>query len=760
MRFPIVLQHDDRDCGAACLSMIAKFHGHSMPLSRFRELTKTDRIGSTLYGLIDGARQIGLESEALSGSFNDLLQGIESKEISYPFIAHIVSEDTTLHFVVVYGHNNGRFLIADPGKGKQSIEDTVFSDLWTGYIAIFAPTNNLKKENKNSGQLVKFFRFLKGQYIKLIGIFLLSLLTAIIGIYGAFVFETVIDDFLTDTHYYEETENEDHDHDNEDKVEDVSKDPIDRLYEKIWSAASVLSTSSFNLVFILLIALYFLMAFIQFARGFLISSLSRIIDVRISLTYFDHLMDLPVSSISVLNAGEYLSRFSDTSVIRNAISGAAVTLIMDSLMVFVGGILLFNNNRLLFLIAFIMILLYAALVCAYRKPLERSNRKLMGDNAKIQSYIKQSIDGVETIKAADAEDQVKESAAAGFHRFIDSVFRNSLLSFSQDALSESIELIGTALILWIGFSMVMSKTQTVGSLITFYALLAYFSEPIKNLIQLQPAIQSACVAAERLNDILEQQAEVGKIEKHSLQTVNELRMENVDFRYGNHHKTLTDVSLHVKKGESIAICGESGCGKTTIAKLLPRFYDPESGRITINGYDIGEFNLSALRQKISYVSQETFLFADTIRNNILLGNRNVSDDDIVRVCKIAQIHDFITDLPLGYDTPLDENGANLSGGQRQRLAIARALLRNPKLLILDEAMSHLDAVIKARLESELFSQNPNISVIIIAHSLSAITDCNRIYCMEEGRIVEVGTHEQLLANNGTYTKLWRSQSIT
>lgn len=762
MGFPIVLQQDERDCGAACLAMISKYMGLSMPISRFRELTKTDRTGTTLFGLIDGGHQIGLASEALSGDFSELMQGIENEEICFPFIAHTVSENKMLHFIVIYGHKNGRFLVADPGKGRCSIDDSAFSNCWTGYIATFMPTSDFSKGNRNKDEFLKFFGYLKGQYPKLGGIMLLSLLMALIGISGAFVFEAVIDGFLTDVHYYEETESlhdhENHEHEENEELE--SDNPIDSLFERLDNATSIFKTTSFNLVFILLISLYFFSSFIEFVRGYLISSLSRKIDIRLTLTYFNHLMDLPVQKINVLNTGEYLTRFSDTSIIRNAISGAVVTMIMDSLMVFVGGVILFNKNKTLFFVALITTLLYALLVCVYRKPLDRSNREVMGYNANLESFLKEAIDGIETIKAANAIDQIKQSSATIFDKFINSVFKNSLLSFSQDALADAVELISTAIILWIGFTMVMNNTQTVGGLITFYALLGYFTEPIKNLIQLQPTIQSAYVAADRLNDILEQHVELNKEDKFTIQSVNEWRMDKVNFRYGNHELALKDVSLYVRKGEKIALVGESGCGKTTIARLLMRFYTQESGHIILDNHSIHSVNLESLRKKISYVSQDTFLFADTIRNNLLLGNQGINEDEIVKICKEVQIHNFIANLPLGYDTPLEENGANLSGGQRQRLGIARALLKKPQLLILDEATSHLDASTEAHMKNGILLQASDMSIVIIAHRLSTVKDCDRIYVMKEGCIVETGTHDQLMSQKGYYTKLWKSQFDT
>lgn len=749
----IVKQHDERDCGAACLSMIASHYGVKYPISKYRELTKTDQNGANLYGLCDAAQKIGFQAEALSGNIDELLEGIKKGEINFPFIAHIINEDYMQHFVVVLNIKSNKFIIADPAKGKVQYAIEQFAELWNGYIVTFEKTDNFQKGNYKRGSFKKFFSLLKGQYTKLSSVIILSLIISFIGIIGSFVFEIIIDDFYTvnENIVCEDDCTDEHKHITEETVAE-NKNVFDKIVRFLTDNAS-----NFNLFFICLIGLYILQALIQFLRGYLISLVSKKIDMRLMIPYYDHIIDLPMSAINTRKTGEYLSRFSDADAVREAVSGATLTLVLDSFMVIACSVILYMENTLLFYISLIMIALYAIIIFCYKKPLESINCEVMENNARVQSYLKESIDGIETVKANRIEDYAKIKNGSKFNHLINSVFKNSIISISQDSICDLIELLGTIIILWVGFGMVLANKVTIGSLITFYALLAYFTEPIKNLIGLQPMMQTAVIAAERLNDILDIPTEEKDTKQNKDITFDNIIFSNVDFRYGNHDLVLKNVSFEINKGEKVAIVGESGCGKTTLAKLLLKFYQVEKGKILIDGKELSLVSTNQIRDNISYIDQNIFLFSDTVKNNLTFGNEELYDEHITTACKGAKAHEFIQELPFDYDTFLDENGKNLSGGQRQRLAIARALLRKPKLIIFDEATSNLDTITESAIKDTIFNLNKEMTCIIIAHRLSTIKNCDKIIVMDKGCIVEIGTHDQLMHLQGRYFELYSRQ---
>jgi ATP-binding cassette subfamily B protein len=407
-----------------------------------------------------------------------------------------------------------------------------------------------------------------------------------------------------------------------------------------------------------------------------------------------------------------------------------------------------------------MLLLYAVVVYSYNAPIRNINERSMEENSQVTSYLIESLNGIETIKSFNAERKAQNDTERMFIKFLDAIFRNGTLANSQRTLTGAIAVVGETVILWVGTNGILNGNMTIGGLITFNALMVYFLEPIKNLINLQPTMQTAIVAAQRLSEILELSPEDDGNEEKRVKDINltrEISIRNLSFRYGTREPVLMDINMRIRGGEKIALVGESGSGKTTLVKLLMNFYSPEKGEILFGDYNIKDINREFLRSRISYISQDVFLFSGTIRENLTLGNENASLKDVIEACLLSRSNEFIEKMPLRYDTVLDENGSNLSGGQKQRLAIARALLKNPDVLIMDEATSNLDSITEKSIENTINDLPGDVTTIIIAHRLSTILRCDKIFVFDKGRIIESGSHGYLMAQKGTYYELWREQ---
>ena len=475
---------------------------------------------------------------------------------------------------------------------------------------------------------------------------------------------------------------------------------------------------------------------------------------------FQHMIHLPLSFFGTRKSGEIMSRFSDTSSIREALSGTVLTLIIDSCMAIFFGTYLASISVPLFLIALVIMFCYLVVVFGFRASIRSINQDSMESDAQITSYLKENIDGIETVKAFGREEHVSSRTETLFSKRLNLFVKGSVMYSLKDAFVGIIASVGVVILLWIGQKLCTEGVISLGSMVTFYIVLDYFLSPLQNLIELQPTIQTALVAADRLNDILEVTSEIpeGKTEG-PVRLDGDIEFKDITFRYGYRRAILENFSLKVPAGSKIAVVGESGSGKSTMMKLLMSFYRPESGSITVGGQDIADYVPQAVRDRIAYVSQDVFFFSDTIRNNLTMGDASMTEEQLRRACTMAKADTFIEELPGKYDTVLSENASNLSGGQKQRLALARAFLQNPDILILDEATSNLDTVTEQGIRDTVFGCTGETTTFIIAHRLNTIISCDRILVMKDGKIAEDGTYEELMSTSGLFRKLWNSNCL-
>lgn len=728
-KYYCVKQHDITDCGAACLATVSKQYGFKTSITKIREVAGTDKQGTNAYGMIKAAEQLGFTAKGVKGDKTALFS-----EFPLPCIAHVVVDGALLHYVVIHKITAKQIIIADPGKGivKLSPEEFLGEILpegkekgtpptyqWTGILILLVPGQSFEKGDETKGLFERFFSLLLPQKQLLLHVFTASLLITALGILGSFYFKVLIDDIL-------------------------SAGLVKTLH--ILSAGVIL----LNLFKVILSAF----------RSHMMLYLSQKLDIALLLGYYRHVLKLPMNFFGTRKVGEIISRFNDASKVRDAISGATLTIMIDTLMAIAGGIILYLQNAYMFGVTAVVVVLYFIIVVSFNKWYKKLNQAQMEDNAQLTSYMVESLNGIQTVKAYNAEKKVDLETEKKFIRLLKSVFKLSWVSNLQGSLVGFTELTGGIVILWVGAYQAIKGNITIGQLIAFNSLLAYFLDPVKNLINLQPQMQTAVVAADRLGEILDLEPERAEEENKKLSPLNlkgDIEFKNITFRYGTRRPVLEGVNIYIGQGDKIALVGESGSGKTTLSKLLLNLYSVASGEILINGYNIKDIQLEALRERIAYIPQETFLFSGSIMDNLTLGLENVTVEEVMEAAKKAQAHDFINELPLRYETRLEENGSNLSGGQRQRLAIARAILKKPDILILDEATSNLDSITERAIENTIEEYSKDMTTIIIAHRLSTIRRCDKIYVMEKGKVIEDGSHQGLLDREGQYALLWRQQ---
>ena len=474
---------------------------------------------------------------------------------------------------------------------------------------------------------------------------------------------------------------------------------------------------------------------------------------------YEKLQNMSFDYFSESKSGDIMSRFGmDTDRALTILSGAAKAF-ADFMQVIISLVVVFMTNAKLALIAIFVVPLASSIMKKYSKRLRNTGKNIQESFGKLNTILQEGITGIRVIKAFAAEDyevkKYKEENDKNFYYLI----RNKRLDARIKPMVEYINIFLVLCILYYGGTLVIRGKMTSGDLMKFITAFALVGEPLKRLSDYLNSLYTAVPAVDRLYEILELKSTVQEKENpYVAEKINGVvEFKNLSFQYNEERQILKNLNLSVKKGEMIALVGRSGSGKTTLVNLIPRFYDISNGSIEIDGKDIREYELKSLRKNIGLVPQETFLFSGSVKDTVIYGKRDASEEEIINALKMANAYNFVMELPQGLETEVGERGVLLSGGQKQRLAIARAILENPPIMILDEATSALDTESERLVQDALDKLMTNRTTFVIAHRLSTILHADKIVVMEDGEIKEIGSHEELLEIKGIYTNLYETQ---
>lgn len=718
-----IKQHDKKDCGIACLVTIFRYYGMKISIGKLREFTRVDKNGVSLYALVETAKSFGFDAEALEGTSEELNESILNKEITFPFIAHVITKEKFEHFVIIERMNKNKIKVFDPATGSRTFLLDEFLKMWTGYVVKIAKSESFQKRNLKRGEYFKFFKIIFSQKKSLILTMIASLTISMISIISAMLYQKIIDNYI---------------------LGNISTSNASSFLISFNEQLDILF-SNMKSQFFAFIVLILVQAGIQILRNKWILCLSKTIDSTLIRGFYQKMMQLPLSFFHNRDTGEIISRFQDISDIRFLISGAGITLILDLCMTLAGGIILYTISPLLFALVIAIMFIYVIIVMFYSQPIRNGNRMVKESYTSMFSLLKETADGSETVKAFSGENVLFGKLINRSNQFLKKNYQLGILDTCMNAIVMAIESIGIILILWIGSNLVIHGKLTLGELIAFESLVYFFMTPIKELIQLLPTIQKTIVSLDRVNDIFEATSEFQLKNRNFTGELqwDTITLENVSFSYGYGSEVLNDIRLSFQRGKITSLIGESGSGKTTIAKLLLAFEITNLGKIKIDGIDIDKIPIEVIRKNVRYVSQNVFLFTGTIQENIMFGfeEENIEETLFLEVCKGCEVDDILDRNSVGYQYVVTENGKNLSGGQRQRITLARALVTRPKVLILDEATNQLDKAMEMRIITFIKKTYPDIIIIQIVHDLNLVHTCDNVISLSNGRVDFIGNAE-------------------
>jgi len=710
-RFPHVYQIDEMDCGVAALAMVCRYFGRAVGQARIRQLAYTSTDGTSLRGLCRAAEELGLAARSVKASTHNL------PEMPLPAIIHWEGN----HWVVLYDVDETHVRVADPAVGLRRMPRGEFEAKWSGYAALFDYTQAFAQAPEGRPSIAWLWQFLRpysGILSKAVGLaVLVSAFQMVLPIFTQVIVDKVL----------------------------VEQD------------AGLLRILIFAMLAVLL-----LMGASMLVQRYLLSFVA----VRVDATSLDfltrRLLSLPMSYFSTRRTGDIQRRLAGTRQVREFMVQHGVAGLTAAVQLAAALALMLVYSPRLAAVFLVTVPLYAVLMRVSSRLLRPVFDNLEEAFGRYFSYQIDAIKGIETVKALGAEGEFRQHMLGQFHGVARRQFQADFTMMSYEGAIQAVTFLSLVLFLWAGAHQVMAGALTIGGLVAFNALVVLANEPIRTLLTLWDHVQLASVLLNRVSDVFEQEPEQGADHSH-LRPVRSLeggiRFQGLTFRYGGPEAPpiLDNITFDVPPGKRVAIVGRSGSGKTTLIKCLAGLLEPTEGTIFYDGVDLKTLSYRDLRRQIGFVLQENHLFDDTIARNIAIGDEEPDMDRVLWAARVANAHEFVDRLPLGYETRVGETGVAVSGGQRQRIAIARAVYHRPPVLIFDEATSSLDTESERAIQENLEQLLAGRTSFIIAHRLSTIRDADVIMVLERGRLVEHGTHDELMQRQGLYYYLCSQQ---
>lgn len=679
----IVLQEGNKDCGAASLLSVIRYFGGDISLDRLIEMTKTTKEGTNFYNLSEASSQIGLTARCYKvDDINKL------KEVNIPYIVQLNNKNYT-HFVVVYKFYENKVLIMDPASGKRIVDMFDFTNMWTGYLMVFEkvrPIVVMHGENKLKNVVISTLINNKGTIVFLVTLsIIITILSAIVSFYSQIIFDKII------------------------------------------------NTEINNLIVITLFfsILYIFKNISSYIRNYLIVYLNQKLDIGVILSTFSNIILLPYSFYHGKTTGEILSRISDLSHVKTFISKVIITIFLDIIIFISSFIIIYFIKKEMLLVIICLLIIYILIILIFNPILRKINIKNQNNNEKINNQIIEDVSSFETIKNLNVQNNIILKFENDYNKLLFISYYgekiNNILLFIKELVND----LGVLVINFVAFYFIMKDNLTIGKYMTISFIFSYLLFPIGNFISLLNEYHYVKNSIKRVNNLLDADQEI--IDDSKLEVNGNIEIKNLSFSFNNRNYFLNNISFSIKDKEKVLILGESGIGKSTLLKLIYKYYDIDRDIIFINGYDINDYSLSDIRKNITYISQNEMLYTSSIRDNIILG-RNISEEDFLNMCKITYVDEIIKDNILGYDYVLEENGINISGGQRQRIILARGLLKNSKIIMIDEGLSQIDINLERIILENLFCMFYDKTFIIVSHRENNIDLYDKVIRLSNSKV--------------------------